>query len=390
MLRATLGELVRGSRVTVQAGATLVVAMIVLVSASAAMADVQPMAIGPQSLGPLRPGDSLDVAAYCLEYHSDLPPETTALTHVAAGNARVCVEGERCIPLQTALSRQLVRITGTDDFGVHIEDLGTGSKQLEIVFDNNTVLTDRVRRVAPPRESLPTEHLEDVQIAQWLERGQIVVDEVSVRAVAGTFEVDAFADGLHVGSHQGVKEGNIGATIARLTSNTPASLMISTAGMDEGRMRAMLADLRIRTGSTRRTVVSESFFAEPRTNVSVHAGETISQPVAREIHGEFTLASDRGAIPARIVVAFDRNETPSLFARVGNAMKQALARFRSKGRQPLNTVATSMRDAVAAEVEVLRQNMRGVSRANVWLILGDAARGFYIVKVDLRDRSWEA
>ena len=365
---------------------TLVATTITLASAAVA-AGTQPMAIGPQVLS-VKAGAAENADAYCLDVDSDFPSNTTALTHVAAGDASVCVVGESCISLQDAISKQIVRITGTEGFGVHFENLG--SKDLKIEIKNSSVLTDTKRSVSPPVKPLPKKYVQSRQIAEWYERGQLAIDAVEVGAVGASFEVTALIGGMRLESHRGVKEGDLGATIAKLVPNNDGSLMISTKNMDEGRVRAMLADLQVRTGSTRGTAFSEMFFEDLSEDVSIRAGETVAEPSARETHGVFKLEADGREIPAKVIVEFQKKESPSLFAKVGDAIKRVFARFRSKGKQPLVTAATSVRDAVAEEVEALRKTMPGVSPANVWLILGDAARGFYIVKIHVRGQPWAA
>jgi hypothetical protein len=358
----------------------LIIYSAMLGSAASAFAQAQPMAVPAQTMS-LAPMSSSTVDTYCLDYNRELPDAGLAFTHVAAGRARVCIDG-RCKSLQEAMEAGEIAIRGTGDYSLAFENLT--DRNMSVEFDSTTALSEQEEQIQLPEIALPRQYDEGRQLDLWRELGQVGdVVKVSVMKHGDTFDVIGFDSAYApVLGMRGVAFGDLAKTIAELAGNT-RTLRIDTS-LEPRRLRALIANVRAQAarkgayGTARFTDSLAQQMLEPATVI----GEVTTEIAAdgRQVTANFQLGTASSQVPAEVVVEFTRAKPRPVLEKVVDAVQHGVDKVRAKPSETVLRTAASVRDAVRAEVRALIRTDR-TDLPTVWLIVGDAMRGYLIVRI---------
>ena len=196
-----------------------------------------------------------------------------------------------------------------------------------------------------------------------------------------------------------VSEENLGTRLARLDLARRVTFKIS-ADLEPGKVRALLQDLRLQAAKDGFVVV-----VNPRSAPEVD--ELGDVTVGAQIEGvstdsdgaeaslEFESATEPArTVPARVIVDFERPAPRTLRVRISAALYRAIDRLRGKKPAPLLDTARDVRDAVRDEVRALRRSVSPSPTARipndaVWVLIGNAARGYILVRITVPETTWE-
>lgn len=371
-----------------------------------AAAQHQPLALAAQKIE-LAPMGRATAAAYCLDFAREAPTAGLSLEHVVAGHdaAKVC-RGSNCSrTLQQAIDDGLVAVRGTGTYRVTFENMTDAP--LEIRLQKVAVLSDVRERVRAP-ESLPVAHDGISQYKVWSAQGQVsgIITIEILASDQGRYTVLG-RDGKHerpVATVREVSDANLGAVIAALATDG-SSLAIVAPTFTPGRTRALLADLRIRSakegtraiGLVAVTRDGVAQIARPATGIR-EATEVSTHELDATVRARFGFETGGAtAVPSEAIVQFRTVPRPRWRERIGDAIRRGIASARlalkvHRGLGPpvgasLLGDAARVRDAVADEVAAL--GFLG-DTPTVWVIVGDDATGYLIVRLDVEVTPWAA
>jgi len=347
-----------------------------------AFASHQPMLIGTQTIS-LAARGTAEAVAYCLDRALAAPTSLTALPHVLAGDVKVC-NGTSCTPLQSAINTGKIRVAGTDGYGIQLEN--RTDQALTVRVDKPSVLGDTARTIKAPTSVPAGAHDGLAQYRFWRNLGQAkAMTDISVTQDGKTFTIEAMDRSGHAPVViEGVRGDALGAILSELGDRN--TMMAMEVSLPPDRARALLADLRLRTGMTGRSAIFKDGSMHDIVDPVKLGRETTSIVSDREVHAKLDLQTATDAIPTQVIVEFQEASPRPLLEKARDAISRGLDKVRQKSLLPPPDAASSVRDAVRDEVRALG---RGRKPETVWIILGNEANGYFIVRIPAA-ASWAA